>query len=217
MATFELPPPRNQLWRGPSARLPHGYDHRNAYRRPGSARWHHHLHDVRRARLRGASRVRIRRYPPGAFGEGKCHEDTTDSGYKVWRWDDEVEDPAHDDSRWPVKCDQCEYLFKPEDSWQVFREVIFVNKDTGQEMTLRNCPPGAMWDADWYPEKGPDGKALCVALPPHGGDDSWHIDGYAKGGGKWSRTGTAPNITANPSILTPRYHGFLRAGYLEEC
>ena len=151
------------------------------------------------------------------FGEGKCHEDTTDSGYKVWRWDDEVEDPAHDDSRWPVKCDQCEYLFKPEDSWQVFREVIYVNKDTGQEMTLRNCPPGAMWDADWYPEKGPDGKALCVALPPRGGDDSWHIDGYAKGGGKWSRTGTAPNITANPSILTPRYHGFLRAGYLEEC
>jgi hypothetical protein len=150
------------------------------------------------------------------FGEGKCHMDTTDTGYKVWKWDDEVEEPPHDDPRWPRTCD-CSYLFQPEDTFQVFREVIYVRMDTGVEMTLRNCPPGAMWDADWYPEKGSDGKALCVALPPGGGDDSWHIDGYAKGGGKWTRTGTVPNVTANPSILTPRYHGWLRDGWLVEC
>lgn len=152
-----------------------------------------------------------------SYGEGKCHEEAMADGYKVWRWDEGEDEPPHDDPRWPTKCDDCDYVFRPEDNWQVFREVIYVRKDTGAFMTLRDCPPGAMWDADYYPEKGPDGLALCVSLPPEGGLDYWFIDGPAKGGGKWTRTGTPPNITASPSILTPRYHGFLRGGWLEEC
>jgi len=84
-------------------------------------------------------------------------------------------------------------------------------------MTLRDCPPGAMYDAFWYPEKGPDGRALCVSLPPGGGMDFWHVDGPSKGGGGWTRSGEPPFVTANPSILTPRFHGFLRNGWLESC
>lgn len=150
------------------------------------------------------------------FGIGRCHEESGE-GRKVWKWDDESEDPVHEDLRWPTKCDNCEYLFQPADEWQVSREVLYVRKDTGVTMTLRNCPPGAMWDADWYPDKGPDGRALCVALPPDGGFDYWFIDGPSKGGGKWTRTGEPPNITATPSILSTRYHGWLRNGHLEEC
>lgn len=150
------------------------------------------------------------------FPEGACRTEKQ-GDYEVWRFDDEHEIPPHDDPQWPQKCDDCPYVFKPEDHWQLFHDVIYVRKDTGATMTLRDAQPGAMWDATWYPEKGPDGLALCVALPPNGGHDYWHIDGSAKGGGKWTRTGQVPNITANPSILTPRYHGFLRNGWLEEC
>lgn len=151
-----------------------------------------------------------------AFGEGTYHYDIDKDGDKTIRWDDDHETPPHDDPRWPTKCDDCSYLFTPDDQWQVFREVIYV-RDTGATMTLRDCPPGAMYDAFWYPEKGPDGRALCVALPPGGGMDFWHVDGPSKGGGTWTRSGEPPFVTANPSILTPRYHGFLRNGWLESC
>jgi hypothetical protein len=148
------------------------------------------------------------------FPEGHC---TFDAENGTWKWLDAFEIPPHDDPRWPTKCAECAYEFKPDDEWQLFREVVYVRKDTGAEMTNRNCPPGAMYDAVWYPEKGPDGRAIIVALPPDGGDDWWHVDGYAKGGGKWTRTGEPPNISVTPSILTPRYHGFLQGGVLREC
>lgn len=125
--------------------------------------------------------------------------------------------PPHDDPRWPAKCDQCGAPFPEFATWQVFQELIYRRADSGQEMTLRDAPPGAMWDAGWYWEKGPDGKSLCVCLPPGGGLDYWHVDGPAKGGGRWTRTGVPPNVTANPSILTPRYHGWLRDGRLVDC
>lgn len=151
------------------------------------------------------------------FPDGKCRLEKQGDGYGVWRFDDDHEIPPHDSPMWPTKCDDCPYVFSAEDHWQLFHDVVYVRKDTGALMTLRDCPPGAMWDADWYPEKGPDGRSWCVSLPPGGGHDYWHIDGFSKGGGKWTRTGEAPNITASPSILTPRYHGFLRGGWLEEC
>jgi hypothetical protein len=151
------------------------------------------------------------------FPEGTVRAEKMDDGYEVWRFDDDKEIPPHDDVRWPIKCDDCAYVFGPNDQWQLFHDVVYARKDTGETMTLRDCPPGAMYDATWYPDKGPDGISLCVALPPGGGHDYWHVDGHAKGGGKWTRTGTAPNVTASPSILTPRYHGFLRGGFLEEC
>jgi hypothetical protein len=125
--------------------------------------------------------------------------------------------PPHDDSRWPTKCGQCGLPFPDDAQWQVFQELIYRRTDNSGETTLRDAPPGAMYDAEWYPKKGPDGRALCVCLPPDGGLNYWCIDGTAKGGGGWTRTGTPPNVTANPSILTPRYHGWLRNGVLVSC
>lgn len=124
------------------------------------------------------------------------------------------------DPRWPTHC-PCGYEFKPEDQWQVFVEQIYRAVADGREWPLRDLPPGAMYDATWYRDEskksGPDGINLCICLPPNGGMDYWFVDGAASNGPGWTRTGTVPNVTANPSILTPRYHGWLRDGVLVEC
>lgn len=146
---------------------------------------------------------------------------------------DHPEKIPHDDARWPVKCDRCDYAFVPEDNWQMFYERMWRTAD-GREFTLvekysmhldaqaLGAPPGAMWRATWMEpfETGPDGHSYVVRTP--GGD--WHIDGPATGGGKWTRTGVAPKLTARPSILCGKredgswtYHGFLTDGRLEEC
>jgi hypothetical protein len=125
--------------------------------------------------------------------------------------------PLHNDSQWPSKCEHCDYIFAADDEWQLFYDVLYARVDNGAEMTLRTAPPGAMWDADWLPEKGPDGRSLVVKLPPGGMIDEWHVDGPSNNGPGWTRSGEAPRITANPSILTPHYHGWLRDGVLVEC
>lgn len=129
------------------------------------------------------------------------------------------DDWSHDDPRWPAQCD-CGYQFKEDDSWQLFHETIYVDAG-GQEYTLRDAPIGAMWRCPWFEDgpawAGPDGQCWAVMLPP-GRDvgNEWLIDGPSSGGGFWQRTGTAPNITARPSILTPRYHGWLDGGVLSD-
>lgn len=127
------------------------------------------------------------------------------------------DDIPHDDPRWPKVCNVCGTPFLDEDHWQHNVRRLYRGAPDGKLYTLRNCPPGAMWDATWWREPGPDGITLVVALPPNGGDDHWMVDGSANNGGKWTRTGTIPKITARPSILTPKYHGFLTDGFLIEC
>lgn len=85
--------------------------------------------------------------------------------------------------------------------------------------TLSEAPVGAMWTADWYDFKGPDGHCLVVRTP--GGD--WIVDGPSMNndgsrGNPWQRSGEIPKVTANPSIHIPgKYHGWLREGFLESC
>ena len=55
----------DQLRRGAATGLPHRHDHRHAHRRPGPAGRHAHLHDLRRARLRGPAGLRLRRHAAG--------------------------------------------------------------------------------------------------------------------------------------------------------
>lgn len=127
----------------------------------------------------------------------------------------------HNDSRWPKAC-ACGYVFTDDDEWQFNPHTLFKRSDDGALVTLQAAPAGAMWDAHWMGEshKGPDGIHLVVKTP--GGE--WAADGPAYSEGKvthergWTRTGTAPDFTANPSIHIPgKYHGFLRGGWLEEC
>ena len=80
--------------------------------------------------------------------------------------------------------------------------------------------PGAILDSKVFGRIGnqketPDGKSLVVTLPSL---EHWYIDGPSSNGGGWTRTGSVEDGTLNvtPSILTPKYHGFLRDGHLVE-
>ena len=140
-------------------------------------------------------------------------------------------DPSEyaDDTRWPTAC-PCGYVFMADDEWQVNCQHIYAS-DTGVETTLRNPPPGAMWDAWWMPWKGPDGKSLMVMTPD---GHPWNIDGPASNCDMpddrehrcWVRHGEPPNIHVDKngrtcgagagSIQTPKWHGFLTNGVLQE-
>lgn len=176
-------------------------------------------------------RLWLRRYGKsgvsGCPGPFSCHDAKTLFGETHVRWNpprdgrgatystDESLAPPHDDPRWPRACD-CGYVFDDADHWQLFGLLLYRRVDgTGELFTDRDAPPGAMWNADWLlpAYAGPDGKSLMVQTP--GGP--WAIDSGAKGGGRWTRTGDAPRITARPSILMPGYHGFLTDGVLEDC
>ncbi len=137
----------------------------------------------------------------------------------------------HDDARWPLACG-CGYRFTAEAEWQLFVDQIYHCAETGEDTTLRDARPGAMWYADWYHTlwPGPDGHTLVVKTP--GGD--WIVDSEAsnctrKGESHhcWIRHGVPPIITVDKdgdtcaagagSIQAGAYHGFLRNGVLQEC
>jgi len=173
----------------------------------------------------GEEALSLRRYCSGSkcSGEAGYHDASVPIGSAP-----ESDEPINsgkgafaNDARWPTHC-SCGYAFVDADNWQVFRTNIY-RADDGREWSLRDLPPGAMYDATWYhgmPDMvGPDGIALIVMLPG-GGYNYWHVDGQANNNPAlqgWTRSGTVPNVTANPSILTPRYHGWLRDGVLVEC
>lgn len=141
----------------------------------------------------------------------------------------------HADSRWPATC-ACGYQFQESDEWQRFTERIYRRVDTGEDLTLRDAPPGAMWEAWWFDDTFvPQGAHNLVVMTPGG---EWTIDGQASNCTMledrrqekhhcWIRHGVAPDITVDKgengqscgagagSIQCGDYHGFLRNGYLE--
>jgi hypothetical protein len=189
----------------------------------------------------GKTKHSLRRYASGSTcpsGEMSYHNAQTFVGVRP------VEDAARvleertprDDPRWPTHCG-CGYEFKADDSWQDFTRELYRRADTGEEMTLREAPPGAMYYAPWLSDlphyRGPDGRTLIVKCPPDGHD--WIVDSRASNCTMpqddvhkcWVRHGEAPDITVDKnghtcaagggSILTPKWHGFLRNGWLEGC
>lgn len=134
--------------------------------------------------------------------------------------------PADDDPRWPTHC-ECGFAFRDSDPHQRWTEMLYRRSDTGALTTLRTAPEGAMWNAPWYPWKGPDGLSLVVRCP---GGAEWMIDGRANNCTLpnddvhrcWIRHGEPPRITVDKNGLTcsagagsiqaGSYHGFLRDG-----
>lgn len=128
---------------------------------------------------------------------------------------------------WPKRC-ACGFKFEKKHR-QTFSDVIYRRTDTGAKLSLRDAPPGAMWDAWWMPDcwKGSDGRCLCVICP---NGSHWMIDGRASNCTMpndkihrcWCRHGEPPNITVDKngntcaagagSIQAGDYHGFLRGG-----
>lgn len=172
--------------------------------------------------------VNLRRYTP--FSMGKCplaqggHDASTSVGTVDFPLDNDLDGCQQttfpeNDPLWPKTC-ACGYEFQPGDHFQEMALRLYWRGDhVALRTTIASAPPGAMWFADWYDFKGPDGHCLVVKTP--GGD--WVVDGpaYANGepvGNGWTRTGEVPKVTASPSIhFVGKYHGFLRAGFLEEC
>lgn len=140
------------------------------------------------------------------------------------------------DPLWPTTCDSCEYTFSGVDCWQPWQQRLFRRTDTGELLTLRDAPEGAMWDAWWLPNdyRGPDGIALTVQCH---GKHAWHVDSRASNCGRpddkahkcWIRHGDPRecHVTVDKdgdtcsagagSILVPGWHGFLRDGQLVPC
>lgn len=124
----------------------------------------------------------------------------------------------HEDQRWAKQCD-CGYMFKDTDQWQFNPDRLYRRTDTDEYVTLARAPVGAMYNATWMLDN-PHYKShegVCLMLKTPGGD--WCVDGpsYNNGvtGPGWTRTGAIPDgVTAMPSIPTPRFHGWLRNGYL---
>ena len=188
----------------------------------------------------GRARLGLRRYRGSSHGGcptlfGYHHaiayigETPTEIGAdRVRSYPQRPERPPRDDPRWPARC-ACGEPFAADDEWQLWTEAIYRRADTGEDVTLRDAPPGAMWDAWWLADlfAGPDGRCLMVKLP--NGHD-WCIDGRAsnctlpddRAHRCWVRHGTPPAVTVDKnghtcaagagSILSGSYHGFLRDG-----
>jgi hypothetical protein len=177
----------------------------------------------------------LRRYADGPCplvpGDGSYHGAMTSIGrielsYTKEGYIDST-DPSlyEEDERWPTTC-ECGYEFRVnDDPRQVMGRQLWENIAGERRMIDRPWrskehppmwEPGAMFDAFWLGDwaKGPDGLHLSVVLPPD--NHIWHVDGPSTSGGRWSRSGTPPDITATPSILTPKYHGFLQGGVLTD-
>lgn len=173
----------------------------------------------------------LRRFESYGFGSPRC---CTASGLGYHNAEVRIEDGPcvrdsrgyisqgdswpRDDPRWPTHC-ACGHEFRSDDTWQLFRDPIYV-ADDGSEHTLHGkVKPGLMVDAFWlkevktYHERSPDGMVLMLYLPD---GFTWTIDGGALNGPGWERTGTPPAITARPSILSPGYHGWLDNGVLSD-
>lgn len=119
------------------------------------------------------------------------------------------------DPRWPMHC-ACGYEFTEDDHWQVNQEPVYEAADGRRAWTSpvyqRKPTPGAMFDTFWRPElRKEDGLAISVVCPDGA---VWCIDDEATSGGFWTREGSAPALTVQPSIQTPDYHGHLQNGVL---
>lgn len=116
---------------------------------------------------------------------------------------------------WPIRCG-CGYVFTSSDQRQFGYDQLYEAAD-GRRFTLRGAPPGAMWHASWMAHVQGHNRAndprgpLVVRCP---GGSEWNIDGPSTNGDGWTRTGTPPLVTANPSIVVPGYHGWLKDGVL---
>lgn len=135
---------------------------------------------------------------------------------------------------WPTHC-ACGYEFTDRDERQLFTSHVYRRIDTDEEMTLRDAPVGAMWDATWHhgwsAMCGPDGRSIICRVPTN---HDWCIDGPCSNCTRpnephkcWVRHGEPPNLTVDKngntcaagagSILTSTWHGFLRNGELVGC
>jgi hypothetical protein len=131
---------------------------------------------------------------------------------------------GYQDSRWPTHCN-CGYEFTDADEWQLNSRTLYMRSDTYELTTIEDAPVGAMWDAHYLHgySRTIHADGICLMVRTPGGD--WAVDMPSNNDGipgpGWKRSGTIrdinPTISARPSILMPKYHGWLTNGWLESC
>ncbi len=164
------------------------------------------------------AQVSLRRYSLEECKDQFCHNALVNIGTSLYPFSDfdgeggDTHD--HSDPRWPQSC-SCGYVFQDTDSWQYIKLRLFSRGDhLALRTTLSDAPPGAMWLADWYPWKGPDGQTLIVKTPA----GEWLVDAPSEQGTSWTRVGDPPEVTITPSIhFVGQYHAILQNGVLIEC
>lgn len=136
-------------------------------------------------------RVRLRVYR--ITGETPCGKGCKDTSVGLHEsaprtaWIEDLPDGCHrdrtelvpaDDARWPTACAHCGVPFVGDDVVrQLWAEQLYRGSPDGQIYTVRDFPPGAMWNADWLADHpaftGPDGLSLHVVLPNR---STWCVD-----------------------------------------
>lgn len=115
--------------------------------------------------------------------------------------------PRVGEARWPTACETCHRPFRSEEPWRYDRRRLYSYKGPYGHLlvTLRNAPPGSIYDAQWLHGfswgEGPDGRALH-AICPNG--YPWHLDGEAS-------NCTRPQQVPVPGI--PNTFRFVRTHY----
>lgn len=183
----------------------------------------------------------LRRFTFG--GEGACRHDASCKApvargpWPVGAYLTMDRDWDRADPNWPKACEACGYEFLETDEWQAFNCRIYRRADTGEELPARRhlseLPVGAVIEAWWDSQKGPDGRALVVVTP--GG--LWHVDDRASNCTLpdddehrcWVRHGRPEDGTLHVdkngltcaagagSIVAGAFHGFLHHGVLRDC
>lgn len=82
---------------------------------------------------------------------------------------------AFNDSRWPTHC-LCGYKFESTVEKQYWPQRLYQRLDTGELVTLRDAPLGAMWHVHNDGMLGPDGESLIVRIPK---SHNWMVDARA--------------------------------------
>lgn len=175
----------------------------------------------------GNERLWLRRYRSRTEGEPKCpgkygyHNGHFLLGDFPVRGEAIPSEEYRDHPNWPAKCDSCDYVFVPEDEWQVFNSHLYTRGDNGEVVSLQEAPAGAMWFATWLKDWGSPvwererkGQPHLIVRTPGG---EWDIDAKSTNGDGWHWEGVPPNVTASPSIgIGPNmeYHAWLRNGEL---
>lgn len=106
-----------------------------------------------------------------------------------------------EDPRWPRAC-SCGFVFADGHHWQTTGDRLYSGSPDRQLHTLRDAPPGALWDAWWLADHphgpGPDGICLMCRLP-NGSD--WHVDGECSNCSRPQR-----EVREGRTFLTDRTH-----------
>jgi len=139
--------------------------------------------------------------------------------------------PGIEEAMMPATC-KCGHAFGPHSGSTSAGQWYRDPRDGSTFRHIAQAPAGAMWYAPYLLEHGRwslspeyirdhEGKRppVVVQLPAGGAwcvDEQFRSDGKLAGKG-WTVTGEVPLLTARPSILTPRYHGWLTDGVLRRC